>query len=174
MGIGTNFASTKVSSVEGAPVRGGRSIYGYAVTLWRGAGAWLGWLLGKRTAARTPERRQWPRYHSAVGTHFQPVAGAEGERLPAAVGDISPGGVSLLVGRRLEPGALVHVALPGRAANLLACVLHIRDVRDSRWSLGCSFIRELSEEELATFRPARARTGEPGASAPGGVMPSGG
>jgi hypothetical protein len=73
------------------------------------------------------------------------------QRWSAEVLDISPNGMGLLVNRPVEVGTLLNIDLEGGTGRgittILACVVHVTP-RDGQYSLGCNFIRELSEEEL--------------------------
>jgi hypothetical protein len=67
--------------------------------------------------------------------------------------------------RRFEPGTLLTVELPaedGRSAyTVLACVVHVRSQTDGTWALGCSFSRELSDDDLVAFGAKRVRPAPP-------------
>jgi hypothetical protein len=72
------------------------------------------------------------------------------------VKDISEGGVGLLLPRRFEPGTLLIVQLdPSTAPHavyMLARVVRIAAQGDGNWLAGCTFIGELSGQELQSFR----------------------
>lgn len=76
-------------------------------------------------------------------------------RMSAKIRNISRGGVNLLVPQPLDPGALLSIELPGDGAGdeyfVLACVAHANAQRNGEWSLGCTFARELSEEEVQSL-----------------------
>jgi hypothetical protein len=116
----------------------------YAVAVWHNLATRL-----RPSVKAGVERRQGMRYVSSARTAYSPVTDAEQERLPAAVRNVSFAGIGLLVGRSLLPGSLLHVELPSpRQERLLACVAHCTPDAESTWSVGCSFLRELSEPEL--------------------------
>jgi hypothetical protein len=86
-------------------------------------------------------------------------------RIVAAVGDdfclakirnISPGGVSLVVGRNFEQGSIVTIDLIETKTNRFSRSLQI-EVRYSTehpngdWILGCMFLEPLTEDEVLTF-----------------------
>jgi hypothetical protein len=99
----------------------------------------------------TTERRQWRRHLSHAETVCEPAG--DGTRLPARVRDVSFGGISLMVRQRLAQGNLLHVNLPGSDSEprLLACVVQVSEPAEGSWALGCTFIRELNEQELNRF-----------------------
>jgi hypothetical protein len=113
------------------------------------------------------ERRQWARLPSGARTQCQSAQESDSRELPSEVRDVSPGGINLLVSWRWELGTLLHVDLPAAVppCRLLACVVHATAAGANRWSLGCSFIRELTYEEVRLF--ARAPTDKGRGQAPG-------
>lgn len=85
----------------------------------------------------------------------------------ARLTNVSSGGLNLILRRRFEPGTGLSIDVPeieGVASRtILARVLHVRRDRDrgGMWQLGCSFVGELSDEELAALqRVAAAQEGE--------------
>jgi serine/threonine protein kinase len=74
------------------------------------------------------------------------------ESWPATVQDVSPGGLSMVLSRRFEPGTRLTVRLrcgPEAApASVEARVVHVREHGAGQWQLGCRFARQLTEEEL--------------------------
>jgi c-di-GMP-binding flagellar brake protein YcgR len=107
----------------------------------------------------------WVRYPSQIETTFQPTHPPGGQPAQAQVRDVSQGGISLVVDRPFEPGAMLCIELPtivkGTSTTVLACVIHLRAERPGRYVVGCTFSSELTEAELATFGAKRARP-EPG------------
>jgi hypothetical protein len=106
------------------------------------------------------ERRARVRYPSNVETTVHPADGAEPVRLSARVRNISRTGINLQVERGFEPGSLLSVELPGPDGRppytVLACVVHATP-RDGEWALGCTFARELSDDDLSAFGAKRQR-----------------
>jgi hypothetical protein len=107
------------------------------------------------------DRRVWVRYPADLETTYTPAGPGETSRLWARVRNISLGGVSLSVDRPFEPGALLGVELPGATeqsfTNVLACVVHVSAAEAGEWILGCTFARELGEEDLRAFGARRVR-----------------
>jgi hypothetical protein len=136
------------------------------VSLWRQL---LHWVRQPRRAATEPdsgdERRVWARRLCDAQVFCQPAAAADAQRYSARVRNISRGGISLCLDHRFEPGALLTVELPtedGRSTfTVLACVVHLRSLADGKWALGCSFSRELSDDDLVAFGAKRVRPAPP-------------
>jgi hypothetical protein len=130
-------------------------------------------LMGRRAAeadvsvpeAGPDERRIWVRFPSQVETTLQPAQDGRSERLPATIRDISRGGIRLVVETEFEPGALVSVELPGPGGDasyaVLAYVVHASQTDDGAWTLGCTFARELSDEDLEAFGGRRKKPTAP-------------
>jgi hypothetical protein len=115
---------------------------------------------GAPAASSAADRRVWIRHR----THVPAACGhAKDEEapVPAVVGDISRGGISLIVDRLFAPGALVSVELPGApdgsASTVLAHVIRVTATDDNQWALGCAFAAELNENELAVFGAEKVR-----------------
>jgi c-di-GMP-binding flagellar brake protein YcgR len=107
------------------------------------------------------ERRVWIRYPADLETAYKPAAAADNLRLSARVRNISLGGVNLMTNRAFQPGELLSIELPGDTedsrCNALACVVHCAEELPGEWSLGCTFSRELTEDDLAAFGARRER-----------------
>jgi hypothetical protein len=70
----------------------------------------------------------------------------------ATVQDVSAGGVGLLICYPFKPGTFLAVDLRiGHAhlRTLLVRVVHVSDLTDGTWSIGCEFAAPLSPGELA-------------------------
>lgn len=103
-------------------------------------------------SGRGAERRQWPRFVSEKEARCRPAVDADAEPVAARVCNVSAGGINLLALSGFPEGSLLHVGLPADGAKeLLACVVQVRAPAEESWSLGCSFIRELTEQELCAF-----------------------
>jgi c-di-GMP-binding flagellar brake protein YcgR len=125
-------------------------------------------LLGRpgRTATATlesgsDERRVWIRYPADLEAAFKPSGLFDSARLSARVRNISLGGINLAGDRPFQPGELLTIELPGAneesPCNVLACVVHCAEEQAGEWSLGCTFSRELTDEDLAHFGARRER-----------------
>src|SRR5262245_36793766 len=100
------------------------------------------------------EQRAAARFLCALPTTCQPPSGwGSKDPWPATIRDISTGGVSLALERRFERGSGLAIELPsedGTMSTVLARVTNVRPHPDGGWILGCSFISELSDEEVQT------------------------
>jgi len=123
-------------------------------------------LLGRPEASATvalaegpDERRIWVRIPADLQTACKPAGEPDSSRLPARVRDISLGGINLRTNRAFQPGDMVSVELPAATdesrCNVLACVVHCDEEADGEWSLGCTFSRELSEDDLQALGAKR-------------------
>src|SRR5205807_622730 len=100
---------------------------------------------------------------------------------PATIRGISTGGLSLTLGRRFEHGSGLAIEIPtedGATSIVLARVVRVSTHPDGGWLLGCSFISELSEEEVRhvlNLHPLNSATLTDGdaPAAPGSALISG-
>jgi hypothetical protein len=103
----------------------------------------------------TTERRAWVRYVCELLTICQPTNLPTKEALLARVRNISRGGASLVIDQKFENGTILSVELPGPdgepMCSLLACVIHAISQTGGDWSLGCSFVRELNDNDLHPY-----------------------
>jgi hypothetical protein len=98
------------------------------------------------------DRRAWERFPCAARAAYQLVQAAEvGRDCPATIVNISGGGVALQPEQPLEVGELLSIDLcHGDEFVVTALASVARTYRDeSRFIVGCNFIRELGEETLA-------------------------
>ena len=96
--------------------------------------------------------RAWVRYPCATESVFHSVVSAEQERCRAKVLNISAGGVALLSPRKLDAGTLLHLDLAGTEGQaprtLKARVVHQAERADHQWVLGCTFVADLSDDDV--------------------------
>jgi c-di-GMP-binding flagellar brake protein YcgR len=111
------------------------------------------------------DRRQSDRYPTQEKTSVRPANSSDTKRYPAQVRNISLGGINLLVGKAFDPGQLLSIELPTAdrksTFSVLLCVVHISQVGDEQWSLGGTFARELSEEDLEAFVTGKVQPAGP-------------
>ncbi len=116
-------------------------------------------------AAVAEDRRVWVRYPCQLETTFRPAHEPAPDRLAARVQDISLGGINLVVDRRLDPGSLLSVDLPGadgrHPSTTLAYVVRVGPLEDGSWSAGCTFATELGDEDLEAFGARRVKPDGP-------------
>ncbi len=107
------------------------------------------------------ERRVWVRHPSSAHAVVQPVGNGTDTRLSARVGNVSRGGINLLLDRLLQPGDLLNIELPGstpeKASTVLACVVYVREQGANVWSVGCTFSESLSDMDLEAFGARRQK-----------------
>jgi hypothetical protein len=107
-----------------------------------------------RTRTTPPDVRIWARYPCSFPATYQVVREQTSEPRPATVVNISPRGVALQTDDTLEPGTLLSAELHGRSGQpltILACVVHASRSSDEHGLVGCSFIRELTENDLCSL-----------------------
>lgn len=114
---------------------------------------------GKRQKHSSSDQRIWMRFPSKIKAAYQPVGGNDPSKHAAEVLNISASGVGLIVPHAIETGTLLSIdlapATPGaRPRTMLACVVHATSQSPSEWALGCNFIHELGEEDLAALVPS--------------------
>jgi hypothetical protein len=106
----------------------------------------------RRRRASRDDQRLWERFPCPVTATVQSVSAGDAESWPAEVTDISPTGVGLLVTQSMTVGKLLSVTLRGKDASrtliMLASVVRSSKKSADKWSLGCTFIRELAEVEI--------------------------
>jgi hypothetical protein len=109
----------------------------------------------QRTRPTPPDQRTWDRYPCMITASYQRLLAGEEEPQSAEVLNLSPSGIGLRVRQAIEAGALLNLDLHGAAGGhpptLLACVVHVSARPGGEWVLGCNFIRELGEPELAAL-----------------------
>jgi len=113
-----------------------------------------------KTSRNPEDRRAHPRFDTEILTVCRPVA--DGTEFQAVIRNVSRSGVSLEMAADLTPGTMVRVDVPHAAdaahtVTLLACVMHLAPLPDGRWTCGCMFSLELSDDELAIFGGQKAQ-----------------
>ncbi len=113
-------------------------------------------------APTNDDRRLWERYVADLSAQVQ-LAHVEGsERFDARVQDLSLGGVNLQLPIPFESGQLLTLSLPTQAdevRTVLACVVRAQPEGEGRWSVGCTFSRELTVDDLQAFGARRLDPG---------------
>jgi hypothetical protein len=85
-----------------------------------------------------------------VPTTCQPPSAWRKDPWPATIRDIATTGLSLTLARRFERGSGLAIELPcdGSTTTVLARVAGVKPHNGAGWLLDCSFISELSDEEV--------------------------
>jgi hypothetical protein len=106
----------------------------------------------QRTRHSPPDQRTWMRFTTNLKARFQKIGDPEERNYPAQVINLSASGVGLGVTTEVDAGGLLSVDLfTGEdrvVRTILACVVQVNTQASGGWTLGCNFIRELSEEDL--------------------------
>jgi hypothetical protein len=104
---------------------------------------------GHRPAA--PDQRQWDRNPCSTSVRFHTVGPIQ-VRGSGNVVDLTPAGIGLIVDQPLTIGALLNLEIENPGHNLLltilASVVRMTSQQGRKWRIGCTFVRELLEEEL--------------------------
>src|SRR5436190_17839682 len=102
------------------------------------------------------DRRAWVRYPCSLETLYQPGKG----RLDhhwwfARVRDISSSGIGLILPQQFPPGTQLAIALHSSEQELSQTlevnVVHVEPYEGGGWILGCTFVNQLSEDELRAY-----------------------
>jgi len=108
------------------------------------------------------ERRVSPRVPCDLETKCRPIADARGLAWPAHAVDISTVGISLVLERRFERGAILSTNLASADGEtertLFLRVVHVARQDDGNWHHGCAFVSELAQEELRAFQEEGPRS----------------
>lgn len=106
------------------------------------------------TGSGTAEQRAYQRYRINLQAHYQVIPSDEDiPPRPAPVHDISAMGLGLIVDEDLPAGTLLSVELQGsgKPFRILACIVRVINQDNGQYLVGCNFIRELTEVDLAAL-----------------------
>jgi hypothetical protein len=102
------------------------------------------------------DRRVWVRYSCDLESSCQPAGVADEVSWSARVRDISRGGIKLNLNRPFETGTLLKVEISNgqgdQSRSLMVRVVHVSPQGPFSWSLGCSFDKELTQQDLLFFQ----------------------
>src|SRR5262249_46701248 len=101
-----------------------------------------------------PDKRRWSRCRPTRGeATIETVSGSGPAPRRAQILNLSPLGIGLALDVRLEPGTLLQLRLRSDPTQLpvaiLASVVYMSSGQHAEWLVGCTFIRELSDADLA-------------------------
>ena len=110
----------------------------------------------RREKTNDADQRGWKRFPVELAAKYKQVGcDFDAPTHSAQVLNISASGVGLLVTQNFETGSLLDVELSPlsgkKGRRILACVVHVTRRGEEEWALGCNFIRELSEADLASL-----------------------
>jgi head-tail adaptor len=115
----------------------------------------LGAFGAQKVQARPGDQRVWVRFACEVRASCRKFGDAEEEAQPVRVLNISASGIGLVVPPPLDAGTLLHVDLfdkaGGKVCSILACIVHTTQRADGDYTVGCNFIRQLSDDELESL-----------------------
>jgi len=101
------------------------------------------------------ERRSWNRVPVQVSVFCRNHQGEDELYWSAQVVDISRTGMQLLSRRRFEPTTLLHIGkaeASGISSEFLeAVVIRVHPSPREEWTLGCAFMKDMTEEELRAW-----------------------
>jgi serine/threonine protein kinase len=132
-------------------------------------------------AAEADNRRSHVRYTFGVGGNCainplvcEPSVGRSKtdvhENWPLVVRDVSVGGIGILLARRFERGAEILIELPlgpnGSAYALPARVVRVKRETHGHWTLGCEFLKPLTDRELKWLLDQVVPAGESSTTVP--------
>jgi hypothetical protein len=96
------------------------------------------------------DRRAWARFPTRGSCRYYPVGGYA-LTCRADIVNVSPAGVGLVAGERIEPSVVLALEIPCRgegALSALASVVSASPLDDGRRLMGCAFDREMDEDEI--------------------------
>jgi hypothetical protein len=104
--------------------------------------------------ATAANRRLYVRHVAGAATVRQPVATWTTEQLKweAHIRNVSRSGIGLILPRRVGRGTRLAIDIPGANGasphTVLARIVRVLEEPDTCWFVGCTFVSELSDEEL--------------------------
>ncbi len=106
------------------------------------------------------DRRVWARFGTVLDVHVQATDKPNAPKRPAVIRDLSLGGASFSFDSAIQPGDMVRVEIhggDGTIRTILACVVRSMPGSDGKWSIGCVFSRELTDDDLNLFGAQRVQ-----------------
>lgn len=101
------------------------------------------------------DNRGYVRYPTKAQVLYKSLRSSNDPVFPGSVLNASPTGIGLKVKEPLMPGTLLDLTIQGdrgqKLFEILACVVYRHLDRDSQYTVGCNFIRELSDDELSAL-----------------------
>jgi len=95
------------------------------------------------------------RYVCDALTTLRPAHAPDSAPALARIHNISRGGISLQVDHPQDSGSILSVEIPADdgqpGSTILTCVVHANELPEGGWLLGCTFVAELSDEDLQPF-----------------------
>lgn len=109
----------------------------------------------RRARPEGPDGRRWVRFPCNVETACSTCEAAPGERRPARIVNVSPGGIGLLLPCDFPAGILLRLQMPTEqdqpARALVVRVVRAMEHGSGYWFHGCEFAHRLDPEDLAAL-----------------------
>jgi len=128
----------------------------------------LGWWLGaanNRAQAECLDRRSEERYPLALRPRVRFMIKPSFANHSAAVADISPHGIALVVLKAVPQGAVIAIDMPGiepgRSVVRIGTVKYVTPLLGSSWLIGCQTEQDLTDTEVWQLANEHALTGLP-------------
>src|SRR5258708_30821914 len=105
----------------------------------------------KRAVVADIEKRVAARQSCLIEATSRPLDIGYGMVWGGTVKDISAGGLKLGLCFPFSPGTYLAVDVPsfaGAGGSLVCRVVHVHDHADGTWTLGCEFLKPLSDSEV--------------------------
>jgi hypothetical protein len=97
------------------------------------------------------ERRESPRHACSLEATSHPMENSDALSFGAVVHDISANGVGITLCYPFRPGTYLDVELQVPRCmlrSLMVRVVHVEDLRDGMWRLGCEFVKPLTQSDM--------------------------
>lgn len=112
----------------------------------------LGAFQAERRRSDGSDARRWVRFPCNVETVCWTSETAPGERRPARIVNVSPGGIALLLPCDFPQGTLLRFQPPAHPTrldlDLLVRVVRVEEREPGWWFHGCEFVEMIPEEDL--------------------------
>jgi hypothetical protein len=108
-----------------------------------------------KSSASGRERRVWLRFPSRRIASCQSADNDDESSWSVHVHDISRKGFNLLSSHKFEKGTILKIGNPDGASDeaslILARVVQVNLAPEEKWTMSCTFLKELSEENLLAW-----------------------
>jgi hypothetical protein len=109
----------------------------------------------RRSRPAAPDQRGWERFSCQAHASYQPVRAPESAPSVVPVLNISASGIALRAREPLPVGELLSIELRGGddrvVLTTLASIVRVAEQEGAEYVIGCNFIHELGEAELAAL-----------------------
>lgn len=108
---------------------------------------------GKREFAPPSDPRTYARFSIHGYATYQRMRDEKGTVRKAEITNVSASGVGLLVDESLQPGTVLNLGLQrkdgGPRYAILGCVVYVGERNEGGYVVGCNFIHEITERDMA-------------------------